>query len=173
MKLLERTLTWSCVADQLEVVFRAIHVLLTPQRRRQQSLDPEKLYVRGGRGSVQDRVHNLLSLQQLCNDRPQALFFCHGSQITIEGLSSVNCTLLFQNCAYVRISRVTIEVLGNAGIVAVTVHSINMSLVFIHILKGIGINLWGDVTGNCIFEEVEVTSLDSHSRAIYNNVSTL
>ena len=101
-----------------------------------------------------------------CNDRPQALFFSHGSQIAIEGLSSVNCTLLFQNCAYVRINRVTIEVLGNAGIVAVTVHSIKMSLVFIHILKGIGINLWGDVTGNCIFEEVEVTSLDSHSRAI-------
>ena len=109
-----------------------------------------------------------------CNDHPQALLFTHGSQISIEGLSIINCnggysgTVQFLDCAYIRISRVAMEVVGSAtaGIVAVAVHSINMSLVFIHLPEGIGINLWGDVTGNCILEEVEVTSSDPSSIAI-------
>ena len=109
-----------------------------------------------------------------CSDHPQALIFSHGSQISIEGLRIVNCdggrffsTLLFRNCAYVRISRVIIEVLGNIGIRAERVHSINVSLVSIHIPKGDNFGIiFKDVTGNCIFEEVEVISLDSDKVAI-------
>ena len=117
-----------------------------------------------------------------CSDRPQALFFSHGSQISIEGLRVVNCsggdflsTLRFHNCAYIRISRVFIEVLGNisivgnytAGILFSEGHSINVSLVSIHLLEGdnIGIYLWV-ITGNCILEEVEVISLDSRNIAV-------
>ena len=116
------------------------------------------------------------------DDGRQALLFDHGSHIFIEGLSIVNCSggnhsssLRFRNCAYIRISRVTIEVLGNisivenypTGIVVLTVHSINVSLVSIHLPEGnnIGIHL-GDITGNCILEEVEVISLDSRNSAI-------
>ena len=115
-----------------------------------------------------------------CSD--QALFFSHGSHISIERLSIVNCsggdsldTLRFRNCAYIRISRVTIEVLGNisvvgnytAGIVGLTVHSINVSQVSIHILEGNNVGIYlGDITGNCILEEVEVISLDSRNIAV-------
>ena len=116
-----------------------------------------------------------------CSDHAKPLYFTYGSQISIEGLSIVNCgggdyygTLQVPNCSYIRISRVTIEVLGNttAGIFADTVHSINVSLVSIHILEGSeasGITIYDDlydyddVTGNCIFEEVEVISLDPRS----------
>ena len=116
----------------------------------------------------------------------QALLFDHGSQISIEGLSivsfgSYNSSILsFLTCAYIRLSRVTIEVVGYAhyGILFINGHSINVSLVFIHLPEGsdaTGINLWLDVTGNCIFEEVEVTSLYSRSTAItiYYNVPFL
>ena len=57
-----------------------------------------------------------------------------------------------------------------SGILAYAVHSINVSLVSIQLpesmLFGIGIILWEDVTGNCIFEEVEVTGFYSNSTAI-------
>ena len=124
-----------------------------------------------------------------CSDdrADQALLFDHGSQISIEGLSIVSfgsytsSTLSFLTCAYIRLSRVTIEVVGYApsGILFINGHSINVSLVFIHLPEGsdgiTGINIWLDVTGNCIFEEVEVTSLYSRSTAItiYYNVPFL
>ena len=113
-----------------------------------------------------------------CSDHRQALLFTYGSQISIKGLSIVNCggdgdfpfgTLLLLNCTYVRLSRLTIEVFENfaAGIVAKGVHSINLSVVSIHI---VGRNKYGifllEVTGNCILEEVEVTSLDSQNVAV-------
>ena len=110
------------------------------------------------------------------DDGRQALLFDYGSQISIEGLSIVSfgnhtgSTLHFQYCAYIRLSRVTIEVVGYAslGIVFAQGHSINVSLVSIHLLEGesIGISLWRIDTGNCILEEVEVISLDSRNTAI-------
>ena len=109
-----------------------------------------------------------------CSDN-QALLFDHGSHISIEGLSIVNfgsysSTLLFQTCAYIRLSRVTIEVVGYApfGIRFAEGHSINVSLVFIHLPEGegTGILINDVVTGNCILEEVEVTSLDYQNRAL-------
>ena len=110
------------------------------------------------------------------NDCRQALLFDHASQISIEGLSIVSfgshtgSTLHFQYCAYIRLSRVTIEVVGyaNSGIWFTEGHSINVSLVSIHLLEGesIGITLWRIDIGNCILEEVEVISLDSHNMAI-------
>ena len=110
-----------------------------------------------------------------CSDN-QALLFGQGSQISIEGLSIVSfgshtgSTLHFQYCAYIRLSRVTIEVVGYAlcGIWFTEGHSINVSLVSIHLLEGesIGITLWRIDIGNCILEEVEVISLDSHNMAI-------
>ena len=118
-----------------------------------------------------------------CSDHAKPLYFTYGSQISIEGLRIVNCggyyyygtVLWVQNCAYIRISRVTIEVLGNAtagilyySIFVLTVHSINVSLVSIHIPEGNNIGIYlGDITGNCILEEVEVISLDSSNMAIY------
>ena len=111
------------------------------------------------------------------DDGRQALLFGQGSQISIEGLSIVSfgsyytgSTLLFQTCAYIRLSRVTIVVVGYApyGIVFADGHSINVSLVFIHIREGegTGIYIYDVVTGNCILEEVEVISLDSCNTAI-------
>ena len=103
-----------------------------------------------------------------CSDHRRTLSFTHGTEISIKGLVIVNCgdpgypgSLQFYNCAYVRISRVTIEVLGNytTGISAWGVHSINVFLVCIHLpdnsLYANGIQLW-DVSGDSIFEEVEV-----------------
>ena len=101
-----------------------------------------------------------------CNDDPQYLNFIFGSQITIKGLSIVNCsTLQFHKSAYVQISslRVTLFNLhnGGSGISAHFVDSINVSWVSIHLPEHgnrkllVGIGLF-DVFGNCVFEQVDV-----------------
>ena len=111
-----------------------------------------------------------------CSDHRRLLTFNNGTQISIEGLRIVNCSgggffsaLQFSYCASIRISRVIVEVLGNSstGISLLIVHNISVTLVSINIPDGenVGIILW-DISGNCIFEEVEITGLASDNMAM-------
>ena len=108
-----------------------------------------------------------------CSDHPRSLIFTHGSQISIQGLRIVNCsTLQFHQCAYVSISTVAIQWLGdcNSGILAMRGHSINISQVSIRHpdvdrISWTGI-IFEDVSGRSVFEEVEVMSLDTGNTAI-------
>ena len=129
-------------------------------------------------------VHNLTNLTLeathltmnetiiFCIDHLRLLSFNNGTQISIQGLRIVNCSggLQFSYCASIRISRVIVEVLGNSGtgISLLIVHNISVTLVYIHIPDGenIGIILW-DISGNCIFEEVEITGLASDNTAMW------
>ena len=98
-----------------------------------------------------------------CSDIPRSLNFIYGSQISIKGLSIVNCFLQFERSAYVQISslRVTDQALYNhCGINANFVNSINMSRITFHQSKRpeCGVYL-ENVYGKCVFEQLDVTAM--------------
>ena len=112
-----------------------------------------------------------------CSDHPRSLTFTNGTQISIERLRIVDCSgLLFANCAYVEISRIIVQGIGNSEYVGMglfTVHSINMSQVSLHFPDGIYDTLvigWL-VSGNCIFEEVIIDLGNSNAALISSDDS--
>ena len=119
-----------------------------------------------------------------CSDNHQSLNFTHGSQISIQWLSIMNChskhgTLFFHNSAYVRISSVVIQPLhlyNDYAIYAHFVHSINLSWVSIHLPHNgqahNGIIFLFDVSGNCVFEQVDIIGPGHNVTALGIHVET-